>query len=91
MPSYPAIIEKAKNGFGIAFPDFPGCVSLADTEQDIVKTAKEVLESHIELMLEDDLTLPAPSDINTAPRDPEVSEFKRILIDIDIEALKKKL
>lgn len=37
---YPAIIERGPEGFGVFFPDLPGCVSAGDTQEE---TARKVL------------------------------------------------
>lgn len=35
-------------GFGISFPDFPGCVSAADTMTELVEMGTEALNLHVE-------------------------------------------
>ena len=46
---YVALIEKDKEaGFGVVFPDLPGCVTSADTYMDAVKKAHEVLAFYAE-------------------------------------------
>ena len=41
--SYPAIFDYAEDGISIEFPDLPGCLSCADTEEEAIKMAKEAL------------------------------------------------
>jgi len=41
--SYPAIIEKGKDGFGVWFPDIDGCTSAGDTVAQAIANAGEVL------------------------------------------------
>lgn len=43
MVLYPAIIEKAKDGFGVWFPDIDGCVTGGDTIEEATAMAAEVL------------------------------------------------
>ncbi|MBO6772890.1 MULTISPECIES: type II toxin-antitoxin system HicB family antitoxin [unclassified Thalassospira] len=50
-------------GFGISFPDFPGCVSAADTMTELVELGTEALNFHIEGMHEDGEDIPAPSPV----------------------------
>lgn len=38
-----AIFEYADDGINISFPDLPGCLSCADTTEEALKNAKEVL------------------------------------------------
>ncbi|WP_231130563.1 type II toxin-antitoxin system HicB family antitoxin [Bacillus thuringiensis] len=44
---YPAILEKSSDGYGIYFPDLPGCVSHADTQEDALKEGREALGLHL--------------------------------------------
>ena len=52
-----------KPGYGVTFPDFPGCVSFGDSSEEAQAMAAEALEFHIEGMMEDGETVPAPSDL----------------------------
>ena len=38
-----AIFEYEKDGINISFPDLPGCLSCADTTNEAIKNAEEVL------------------------------------------------
>lgn len=59
---YPAIIEKAKDGFGVWFPDIDGCVTHGDTIDDAVQRASEVLA----FWFEDANAIPAESSFEEA-------------------------
>lgn len=57
-----ALLEPdGKGGYGVVFPDFPGCVSVGADAETAVHQAAEALALHIEGMLEDETTVPAPS------------------------------
>ena len=59
---YRALLEPdCKGGYGVVFPDFPGCVSAAPDSETAVHRAAEALALHVEGMLEDHIELPAPS------------------------------
>ena len=60
---YPALIERAADGggFGVVFPDLPGCVSAGATVQEAAANAAEALALHIEGMAEDGDPIPEPS------------------------------
>lgn len=59
---YPAILEPAEQGgYGIVFPDFPGCVSAGANAEEATRNALEALLLHIEGMIEEGLALPEPS------------------------------
>lgn len=54
MRSYIAFLEAAPGGgYGVYFPDVPGCVSAGDDLDDAVTNAKEALSLHLEGMAED--------------------------------------
>ena len=53
---YRALLEPdGKGGYGVVFPDFPGCVSVGADAETAVHQAAEALALHIEGMLEDPL------------------------------------
>ena len=59
---YRALLEPdGKGGYGVVFPDFPGCVSVGADAETAVHQAAEVLALHVQEILEDGTFLPAPS------------------------------
>lgn len=80
---YPAIIERAANGYSVFFPDLPGCTSAGATLQDAARNAEEALAAHIVLSAEHDDAIPGPSDIGNVPVDPEVEEAARLLVRVE--------
>lgn len=59
---YPAVLEFISDGlYGISFPDFPGCVTVAIWNE-ILDQAKEALQFHIDGMVEDGT--PVPEEYN---------------------------
>jgi predicted RNase H-like HicB family nuclease len=60
---YTTIIERGPKNFSAYAPDFPGCVAVADTEQETLALMKEALEIHIEDMRERGEPIPQPSEI----------------------------
>lgn len=67
--TYPAQIYLENDVYGIVFPDLPGCVSMAESGDDIPEMATQALSLHIEGMLEDMDTLPVPTAVNKLERD----------------------
>ena len=62
---YPAVIEgDDASGYGVTFPDFPGCASAGDTIEEAVANASEALLCHMEGMAEDGERIPGPSRLN---------------------------
>lgn len=65
--NYIAFIHKEKkSGYGVSFPDFPGCTTVGDTLDAAHKLATEVLAFHIEGMQEDGESIPEPSSLEKA-------------------------
>jgi predicted RNase H-like HicB family nuclease len=77
---YPAIIERDADGYGVFFPDLPGCVSAGETAQEAALGAEEALSGHLAVMIEHGDALPDPSDLDAIERDPDVNEVARILV-----------
>ncbi|WP_174286616.1 type II toxin-antitoxin system HicB family antitoxin [Sphingomonas bacterium] len=77
---YPAIIERAGQGYSVFFPDLPGCTSAGGTIQDAALGAEEALSGHLAVSAEEGDAIPAPSDLDTIEHDPEVDEVARLLV-----------
>ena len=81
---YPAIIERGEAGFGAFFPDFPGCVSAGDTQQEAAAGAIEALRLHVRGMLADGDPIPEPTPLDHVAADAEVHEVARMLVPADL-------
>ncbi|MFA6123724.1 MAG: type II toxin-antitoxin system HicB family antitoxin [Sphingomonas sp.] len=77
---FPAIIERGEHGFGVFFPDLPGCVSAGTTIQDAARNAEEALDLHLSGLAEDGAVFPVPSDLDAIPTDPDIVEAARMLV-----------
>ncbi|HEX3885831.1 MAG TPA: type II toxin-antitoxin system HicB family antitoxin [Stellaceae bacterium] len=56
--------DGPEDGYGVVFPDLPGCTSAGDTIQEACEHAFDALALHIEGMIEDGSEPPAPSAPN---------------------------
>jgi len=61
---YVGLAEKVKGGYSVFFPDFPGFGSAGDTLEEVRKNAKEGLIAHIELMIEDEESIPRATSLD---------------------------
>lgn len=77
---YPAIIERAEDGFSVFFPDVPGCVSAGATIQEAARNAEEALSGHIAVGVQHGDHFAAPSDLDDLACDPECDEVSRLLV-----------
>ena len=60
--TYPAVIEpNGCGGYGVYFPDLPGCGSYGDSFEETLANGREALKLHIYGMQEDDEAIPDPS------------------------------
>ncbi len=77
---YPAIIDKGPEGFGVYFPDLPGCVSAGATVQEAAEGAQEALEGHLSVMADYADPIPEPSDIQDIQAEEGSVEVARMLV-----------
>ena len=69
---YVGLIHKDPDSdFGIAFPDFPGCVSAGATLDETLDMGREALQGHVELMTELGEAIPGPTPLEKVLADPE--------------------
>lgn len=65
--TYSAVLEpngdRREPGFGVTFPDLPGCVSFGVTVEDALVKAEEALSLHLEGMAEDGEPFPDPAPV----------------------------
>jgi predicted RNase H-like HicB family nuclease len=60
---YQAVMAGIGSGqIDVAFPDFPGCVTVATTMEEACRRAGEVLSFHIQGMVSDDEPVPVEGD-----------------------------
>jgi predicted RNase H-like HicB family nuclease len=71
---YLGVIERGTLGYGIYFPDFPGCISGGDTLDHVVAMGMEALQFHIDGMVEDGDLIPEPGDVDLDAERAEVPE-----------------
>ena len=80
--SYIAVVERGPEGFGVFFPDVPGCVSAGRTDEEAFSNAEEALSGHLAEMIRFGKSLPDRSD--HIEHDPEVDEYCRILVRVEL-------
>jgi len=77
---YPAIVERAADGYSVFFPDLPGCTSAGATLQEAARNAEQALDGHLLVSVEHGDQIAAPSELDAIEHDPEVDEIARILV-----------
>ncbi len=77
---YPAVIERGRRGYGVFFPDLPGCTSVGDTVNEAALNAEEALAGHLLVSEQYGDEIPEPSQLDRIEVDPEVEEVARLLV-----------
>lgn len=81
---YTAVVEKAKDGFGVFFPDLPGCASFGRTVEEAASNAYSAAQAHVALSQEYGETIPDARAPDAIPRERDVKEKARLLIPVEI-------
>lgn len=77
---YPAIVERAGDGFSVFFPDLPGCTSAGSTIQQAALNAEEALAGHLLVTAQHGEQIADPSSLDRILPDADVEEVARILV-----------
>ncbi|WP_281790509.1 type II toxin-antitoxin system HicB family antitoxin [Faecalibaculum rodentium] len=59
--TYLAVMEPCDSGYGVYFPDFPGCVASGKTIDQAARIAKDALSMHYYTLEEESEEIPEPS------------------------------
>jgi predicted RNase H-like HicB family nuclease len=57
---YMVVIEEGETSFGAYVPDLPGCVAVAETEEEVKKLIQEAIELHLEDLQNSGAETPKP-------------------------------
>jgi predicted RNase H-like HicB family nuclease len=64
MSTYAIIIERGETGsFGAYSPDLPGCVAVADGQDECLRLMREAIEFHLEELRADGQPIPNPGTV----------------------------
>lgn len=80
---YPAIVERAGDGYSVFFPDVPGCVSAGHTAEEVYLNAEQALAAHLELSHRHGDAISPPSRLDALEIDADVQEVARILVMVE--------
>ena len=72
---YLGVVERGKHGFGVFFPDVPGCVSAGDNLFQAMENGEQALAAHIELLAQDGEDIPVASSEIAVNEDIEVASY----------------
>ncbi|HEY0281863.1 MAG TPA: type II toxin-antitoxin system HicB family antitoxin [Rhizomicrobium sp.] len=81
---YTAIIEKAKDGYGVFFPDLPGCTSFGRSVEEVASNAYTAAQAHVALSREYGDAIAEPRAMDAIPAERGVKEKARLLIPVEM-------
>lgn len=85
---YPAIFSYDEDGISIEFPDLPGCFSCADTDEEALYMAEDVLGLWMVELEEDNEEIPEPTNL----KDIEVEDNqKTVLVSVWMPTVRKAI
>src|SRR5262249_55250491 len=85
---YVAIVHKDKRSdYGISFPDFPGAVTAASSQDEAVEMAAEALALHVEGLLAEGEAIPEPSSLEQVRDNPDCRDGMPVLVPLKTDAL----
>ena len=58
---YAIVIEKSETGYGAYVPDLPGCVAVAEHEDEVRGLIREAIEFHLDGLRQDGEDIPSPT------------------------------
>ncbi|MFN4010368.1 MAG: type II toxin-antitoxin system HicB family antitoxin [Pannonibacter sp.] len=77
MNRYVAFLHQDEGpGYGISFPDFPGCISAGNTLEEAIRMGTEALGFHAEVMRDYGEVIPAPRDLAAILADDSLAEWR---------------
>jgi predicted RNase H-like HicB family nuclease len=60
---YPAIFDYANDGISIEFPDLPGCLTSAESDEEAMRMAKDAMALHLYGIEQDGDEIPVPTSV----------------------------
>lgn len=61
MKRYAVVIEQGPTSYGAYVPDLPGCVAVAETEEEVTELIREAIEFHLEGLRDAGQPIPEPT------------------------------
>ena len=70
--------------YGVTVPDLPGCFSAGDSFDDALEETVQAISAHLEILVEDDIEIPMPTNIENFRHLDEYKDGIWGFVDIDI-------
>jgi predicted RNase H-like HicB family nuclease len=89
---FPIAIEPGDDthAFGVVVPDLLGCFSAGDTLAEAYANAKEAIEAHLSVLIDEGMDVPAARNLSDHRANPDYADWLWGFVEVaDIPALKK--
>ena len=71
-----AVVHFEEGNYGVSFPDFAGCITAGKTLEEVIFEAGEVLQFHVDGMVQDKEQIPKPTSLDKIKKDyPDAETF----------------
>jgi predicted RNase H-like HicB family nuclease len=71
--------------WGVVVPDLPGCFSAGDTLDEAMENARQAIDQHVEIMIEDGMNIPPARSVSALQADPEYAGWVWAVVDVPVE------
>ena len=78
-------IHEDKGKFGVTVPDLPGGFSAGDSLEEALEGAREAIDGHVELLIEDGQGLPEFRTLDEHRANPDFSDAVWAVIEVPVE------
>jgi predicted RNase H-like HicB family nuclease len=73
------------SAWGVAVPDLPGCFSAGDTLDEAMANARQAIDQHVEIMIEDGTPIPIARSLAVIQADPAYAGWVWAVVDVPVE------
>jgi predicted RNase H-like HicB family nuclease len=73
------------SAWGVAVPDLPGCFSAGDTLDEAMANARQAIDQHVEIMIEDGAPIPISRSLAVIQADPAYAGWVWAVVDVPVE------
>lgn len=88
---YPVVLHSDDGiQYGVTVPDIPGCFSAGESIDKALRSVKEAIESHLEILVDDGDEIPAPMSVADHVENDDYKDGIWAMVDIDISKFSMK-
>lgn len=78
-------IHEEDGKFGVTVPDLPGCFSAGDSMEEALDNAREAIDGHVELLIEEGAGAPEVHTLDEQMADPNYAGARWAVIEVPVE------